>query len=80
MFLWKAGARDADKLVFALAQEDKHCEKVAELLGVHPMSDELLTDGQQKGKQKNSSGVCGKNDLTLSSISNWKFSQRHSFV
>ena len=57
MFLWKAGVLDAAKLVYALAQEDKHCEEMAELLGVRPMSDEPPSDGQQRVEQRNSSGV-----------------------
>ena len=52
MFLWKAGVLDAAKLVYALAQEDKHCEEMAELLGVRPMSDEPPSDGQQRVEQK----------------------------
>ena len=52
MFLWKAGVLDAAKLVYALAQEDKHCEEMAELLGVRPMSDEPPSDGQQRWNRR----------------------------
>ena len=45
LLLCQAGARGAD-MIFELAQDDKHCTKLAELLGVDPLSEKPPTEAQ----------------------------------
>ena len=52
ILLCHAGARDADNLVFAFAQDDKDFEKLAELLGVDPLSEEPPTEAQTKAANR----------------------------